>query len=126
MKYLGIDYGLRKIGLAISDGQLASVYDVLNISSLNDALSRIKNIIDKEDISQVVIGIPESGAAKKNAERFAQKLSLLISVIRTDETLSSQNAKNLMINLGVGKKERENEDSYSAALILQNFLDSLN
>lgn len=126
MKYLGIDYGLRKIGLAVSDGQLASIYSVVEISSLNDALVKVRNIIDKEGISQVVVGIPESGPAKKNAERFSQSLAEFVSVIKTQETLSSKNAKNLMIDLGVGKKQRENEDAYSAALILQDFLDSLN
>lgn len=126
MKYLGIDYGIKKVGLAISDGQLASVYNVLKISSLNDALTQIRNIITKEDIAQVVVGIPDSGVARKNADRFAKELSLHFSVIKTDETLSSQNAKQLMVHLGVSKKDREKEDAYSAALILQDFLDSLN
>lgn len=126
MKYLGVDYGLKKIGLAISDGQIASIYKVLNVSGLEDALRKVKEVIKKEKIEQVVIGVPESGNSKKIVLKFIQQLSDLISVIKVDETLSSQNAKKLMMDLGVNKKDREKEDAYSAALILQNFLDSLN
>ncbi len=124
MKYLGIDYGLKKIGLAISEGQIASVFKVIGISSLKDALTKIKKVIADEKIDRVVIGIAgkESGKAAKN---FSRQLSKNITVIETDETLSSQKAKEMMIELGVSQKKRKEEDAFAAAIILQNFLDSL-
>lgn len=125
MSYLGVDYGLKKIGLAISEGQLASIYQVLEIDGLEDALEKVKRIIDKEKIDRVVIGKPE-GKMGENVDKFIKLLKKDIVVIETEETLSSINAKKLMIDLHISKKERQKEDAYAAALILQNFLDSLN
>lgn len=124
MRYLGIDYGLRKIGLAISEGQIASIFDVIEIKGLDDALLKIKQIIKEEEIDRVVIGISE-GKSGEAAKRFANLLKKEIEVIEVDETLTSQDAKAMMIKLNVGREKRKKEDAYSAALILQNFLDTL-
>ncbi len=130
MRYLGIDYGLKKIGLALSEGQIASPLKVLEISGLNDAVSKITSVIKKENIERVVVGVPESGEARSAVKKFISRLkedfgNEPVSVIETDETLSSSSAKNLMIDLGLGEKARAQEDAYSASIILQNFLDSL-
>lgn len=124
MRYLGIDYGLRKIGLAISEGQLASIYKVIETHGLNDAISKIKKIVQEEKIDRVVVGIPEGGTGKI-VKKFVKRLSKDLIVIEADETLSSVNAKRLMIDLNLSSKMRRMEDAYSAALILQNFLDTL-
>lgn len=130
MRYLGVDYGLKKMGLAISEGQIASPLKVIEINSLTDAVSKITHIIKQEEIERVVVGIPDSGEAKSIAKKFTSKLkedlkSETVSVIEADETLSSNSAKELMTDLGVGKKARQKEDAYAAVVILQNFLDSL-
>lgn len=120
MKYLGIDFGLKKIGLAISDGDLASPLGIIYVKGSKDALNKIKDIIKKENIDQVVVGLPESGV-RSAILKFVTKLD--ISVETVDETLSSQDAKSRMIELGVKRKKRMEEDAYSAAEILQQFLD---
>lgn len=125
MRYLGIDYGLRKIGLAISEGQLASILEVVEVKNLADALTKIRQVIKQQKIDRVVIGKPE-GKMGENVDKFIKQLKKDIVVIETEETLSSINAKKLMIDLHISKKERQKEDAYAAALILQNFLDSLN
>lgn len=130
MRYLGVDYGLKKAGLAISEGQIASPLKVLEISGLNDAVSKILQVINKEEIERVVIGVPDSGQSEKIVKNFILKLRAdlkerPVSVIEADETLSSSSAKELMINLGIGEKQRQKEDAYSAVIILQNFLDSI-
>ncbi|MBI2011342.1 Holliday junction resolvase RuvX [Candidatus Daviesbacteria bacterium] len=126
MKYLGVDYGKKKIGLALSDGAIASIYKTLKINGLNDALYKIKKVIEQEEIERVVIGVAESGESKALVKKFIKELKKYpkVVVIETDETLTSHDAKDLMLKIGVSKKEKE--DSYAAALILQNFLDSLN
>lgn len=124
MRYLGVDYGLKKIGLALSEGQVASIYKVIDVSSLKDALTKVKKIIHDEKIDRVVIGIAE-GESAKIAKKFSKSLSKEITVIETDETLSSKQAKSMMIELHVGQKRRSKEDAFAAAIILQNFLDSL-
>lgn len=130
MRYLGIDYGLKKMGLAISEGQIAAPFKVLEISGLNDAVSKTTHVIKKENIDRVVIGVPESGEAKTAVRKFISKLkeslkNKTVSVIEAPETLSSISAKNLMIDLGLGEKARQKEDAYAAAIILQDFLDSV-
>lgn len=125
MRYLGIDYGLKKIGLSISEGQIASIYKVIEVSSLKDALEKIKKIIHDEKIERVVIGIADKESGKA-AKKFSKQLQKNITVIETDETLSTQKAKHMMIELNIGQKRRKKEDAFAAAIILQNFLDSLN
>lgn len=123
MRYLGIDYGLKKIGLAISEGEVASPLKIVEVGSLKDALVKIEKVIDEENIDKVIIGMPEGKSAGK-VRGFVNKLGKNISVEVADETLTSKNASKLMIALGVGKKNRRFEDAYSAALILQNYLES--
>ena len=126
MKYLGIDYGKRKMGLAISEGISASPFKVIEISSLEDGLEKIKHVIRKEEIEKVVVGMPESGEARIITEKFVEHLGLGIEVEAVDETLTSQQATNYAIAQNVSQKRRkENEDAYAASLILQNFLDNL-
>lgn len=125
MRYLGIDYGLKKMGLAISEGQLASIYKIMEISSLKDALVKINHIVNKEKIDLAVVGLPESGKNQAATKKFIKHLKKNMAVEIVDETLTSQDAQRLMIDLNLGQKERQKEDAYSAALILQRFLDSL-
>ena len=130
MRYLGIDYGLKKIGLAVSEGQVASPLKVVSTSSLADAVAKIKYEIRKEEIARVVIGVPESNTSRKIVKKFIAELKgeykeKPVEIIETEETLSSRDAQNLMITLGTNKKERKEEDAYSAMLILQQFLDTL-
>lgn len=129
MRYLGVDYGLKKMGLAISEGQVASPLKVVSISSLKDGIEKIAHEIKREEVSRVVIGVSD-GKMGKISQQFASELKRRyeheqVQIIETDETLSSKAAQNLMITLGVSQKDRKEEDAYSAMLILQQFLDSL-
>ncbi len=122
MKYLGVDYGLKKIGLAVSEGELASPLKVLHVKSRADAIAQITEVVKGEKINQVVIGAPESGI-RDTVLKLVEQLNLAVPIEIVDETLTSQDAKKVMIELGVGRKKRMEEDAYSAAAILQNYLD---
>lgn len=124
MNYLAIDYGLSKIGLAISHGSLSQPYQVIPEKS---CLKFIPRILEQEKIDKIIIGISE-GKSKEITEKFAGKLSKIttIPVIFIDETLSTYDAKKKMIEAGKSQKfRREKEDAVAAALILQSYLDSL-
>lgn len=125
MRYLGIDYGKAKVGLAISEGLIATPLRVVSVSSLEDAFQKIKAVVKKEGIDKVVIGMPESGESRKITKVFIERLCKEVEVIESEETLSSQRALDLMVEMGKGKKAREMEDAYSATLILQEYLDRL-
>lgn len=128
MNYLGVDYGKKKIGLSLSGGVIASPYQVIHVNGLKDALQKIQSIIIKEQIDQVVIGMPESGEAAIMVGRFVKELQKSmgkkVKIVTTHETLSSQNAAHLMIGLGVKKKKRQEEDAYASSLILQDYLET--
>lgn len=124
MKFLGIDYGKRHLGLAVSDGDLASSYKTLEVSSLSDALDKVLNVIKKEKVNSVVVGVPESGEIKALIKKFISELQKKqIVVEEIEETLTSQNANKLMIELGVGQRKRKLTDMTAACLILQSYLD---
>lgn len=129
MKYLGVDYGKSKVGLAISEGQIASGLEVIKINGLVDAVNKISRIISKEDIDRVVIGMPESGEALSITKKFIKALKdklPAMEIIETEETLSSFQARILMKDLSLSQKSfNQKEDEYAASIILQNFLDSL-
>jgi len=130
MRYLGIDYGLKKVGLAISEGQISSPLKVLEINSLTDGLNKVSHVIKQEQIDRVVVGVPDSGQAKNAVKKFLSQLKSnfkdsQVSIIEADETLSSSSAKDLMIDLDLSQEARKKEDAYSASIILQNFIDSI-
>ena len=122
---LAVDYGKAKIGLAISFGSLAEPYMVIKYKTMEYVLGKIEQIIRKEEVDRVVIGISE-GKMRKESENFAEliKKNVNIEVATQDETLSTHQAIELSISSGIRqKKRRENEDAYAACVILQSYLD---
>ena len=123
MKYLGVDFGLKRIGLAVSEGTLASSWKVINTNSFKDSIDQLERIIKTENFDKVIVGKPDGGIGKL-VEKLAKVLSSKgIMVEFADETLSSKNATSLMVDLNIPKKKREVNDSFAASQILQNFLD---
>lgn len=126
MKLLGIDYGRSKIGLAVSDGKIAEPMGVLRIKSVEEGMRKLSNIIRKENITKVVLGISE-GVMGKESKAFGKSLenAVKIPVLLQDETLSTKSALELSIDANIKRRRRrEMEDAFSAAIILQGFIDS--
>lgn len=125
MKYLGIDFGLRRIGLASSDGILSSPLKVIEVKGFKDAVEKISQIIEQEGYDKIVVGLPE-GKMGQTILGFIKALKKKgLDVVEADETLSSQRALQQMVKEDISQKNRRFNDSYSAAIILQNYLDSL-
>lgn len=125
MKYLGIDFGLKRVGLATSEGELSSPWKILEVRNFSDAVSQILKIIKEEKFDKIVVGLPE-GKMGQNVIGFTKALSQAGIIVETcDETLSSQKAKKLMVEQGIKQKDRYFEDAYSADGILQDYLDSI-
>lgn len=123
MRYLGIDYGRVWIGVAISEGfQANGLFQVHR----NEALSCIGEVIQKQEIEKIVIGMSE-GFLKKDILEFGEKLihAFGVQVVYIDETLTSHQAQNLVqLNRGRIKRKLTKEHQVAAALILENYLDS--
>lgn len=125
MKYLGIDYGLKRVGLAASDGELASPLNTLKIRKFKDAVEQITALAKDGGFEKIIVGMPQ-GKIGKTVLAFIKALRKNgQEVIEADETLSTHLALESMIKEGVPMKKRRMNDSHAAAIILQNYLDSL-
>lgn len=125
MKYLGIDFGLKRVGLAVSEGELVSPWQIIKVKNFTDAVEKISKIINDGDYKKIVVGLPE-GKMGKNVVGFVNALGKRgFRADIADETLSSQKALETMIEKGIRREKRRYQDAYSAAEILQNYLDSL-
>jgi putative holliday junction resolvase len=119
MRILGIDYGMRRIGLAISDGNLAAP-----LGTVHD-LPGVIRIISMQDIAKVIIGLPDPHSV--HVKNFGRRLSEIaeLPVEYWDETLSTVIARKKMNAVGASNKEKKAQiDQNAAAVILQSYLDS--
>lgn len=126
---LGIDLGKKTTGIAISHGELASEHSTIVHKSQKEAVEKISKIINEENAETVIVGFVE-GKIKTYFEKFAHKLKKKnpnIEIILSDETLTSRQAREYMVKQEVPKKKRvKKEHEVAAAIILQNYLDSIN
>jgi len=133
MKYLAIDLGEKRIGLATSDtnGVISQPFLSFQRKSDTEAIDRISQICTKENIDRIVLGIPYS-ASESNQKRFysfKEKLekSLETTVETWDETFSTKQAQNMVaFSDAVPERRRTNKhrDDVAAAIILQEYLDN--
>ena len=125
MRILGIDYGKKKIGLAVATSKIAEPFMVLRVESFQEGVKKVTGIIEDERIEKIVIGISE-GKMAEETRAFGKRVEeqANIPIVYQDETLSTQQAQELSIEAGIGRKKRKSlEDAYSAAIILQSYLD---
>jgi putative Holliday junction resolvase len=133
---LGIDFGLRRIGLALGDTQsrLACPYDCLTGLSDADAVARIARVVDEEAINVIICGVPlnEDGSGGPQAKRTRQFADLLrvtvgdVEVLEINEFLTTFEAESLLASgafTSMQKKRRV--DAIAAARILQGYFNSL-
>ncbi|MDO8429299.1 MAG: RuvX/YqgF family protein [Candidatus Daviesbacteria bacterium] len=123
MKYLSLDWGLKKFGTAYSDGSLATPGEEIGISSLEDGVKKVLDLVRKNSIETVVIGQPEGEMGRVVLKTITAFKKAGLNIIGVDETLTSQDALKTMIDLGYGKKMRQGDHKVAAAIILQRFLD---
>ncbi len=134
-RILGIDWGEKRIGLAISDpsGLIASGLPTFEKSKSSDFLAYLKNFISTENISQIVLGFPKNmdgtvGFKGKEVLVFKENLEKEIDIPITlwDERLSTVSAlKSLREGEVKWRKQKKMVDRVSAIFILQSYLDGL-
>jgi|TARA_Y100000782_G_scaffold82158_1_gene88764 putative Holliday junction resolvase len=129
---LGIDFGSKRVGLALSDrlNLIASPYRTLDYVSEKELIAQLKSIVYENNIEIVVLGLPinmkgEDTIQTKKVRNFKKLLSGLgLPVIYEDERLSSISAKNSLVlqNIKTGHNKGA-IDRTAAAIILQQYLD---
>ena len=133
MKALGIDFGSRRIGLALSDeqGRLAVPLETLARTSDRAAIAAIERLVRREGIERLVVGEPlrldgRRGDAARRAARFASKLEAAtgLPVELVDESLTSVEAEARLREAGVDpRRHPERVDAVAAQIVLQESLD---
>jgi putative holliday junction resolvase len=131
---LGVDPGTRRIGLAIADEEtrFARPLEVVDSSS-SDPVARVRAVVEKEEVSLVVVGKPiglsgREGAAVEAARSLVGDLraALTVPVIEHDERLSTVAAERALRESGrKGQSARQVVDAVAAQIMLQGYLDSL-
>ncbi|GBE14524.1 MAG TPA: Holliday junction resolvase RuvX [Proteobacteria bacterium] len=135
VRILGIDWGERRVGVALSDESrtIASPHSVIVRSpSINKDLGRILKLVGEHDVACVVVGNPitmdgTQGPAADKVEKIVGKLRNLLDVpvVTWDERLSTAEAQKVLIDGDVSRRKRKKiVDRVAAALILQTYLDS--
>lgn len=119
MRILAVDFGLKKIGLAISEGYGVSLMPVMNYSSKEKALQTLVGICFDSLIDEIVFGIPNPD--KIGAKKFADLLqkTTKIKITFMDESLTTKLASQRMT-----KKHKSKEDSISASILLEDHLET--
>ena len=134
MQILGIDYGEKIIGLAISDpsGIIAHGHGVIEHITLATDLEQLRDIIQTEKIEQIVIGLPKKldntlGAKAKEVMEFVEELKQYtdVPIVFWDERLTSVEAGRSIREMHLKRAQRKRHvNTVAACIILQSYLDA--
>lgn len=134
-RILAIDYGRRRIGMAISDPFriTAQSLPTLIVQSADEALSEIRTIIKEKTVVEIVVGMPynlkgEKTASAQNVEKFIEHLksTFHLPIHQWDERWTTIEAHRTIHEFGKSpSRNKEKVDQISALIILQSFLNYL-
>lgn len=133
-RLIGLDYGDKTIGVAVSDelGWTAQGVEVIRRSTKERDLARLRELIEQYQVQEIVVGLPKNmnntiGPRGEICIAFAQSLHeiLQMPVHLWDERLTTVSAQRTLIEADVSRKKRKQVvDKMAASLILQNYMDS--
>lgn len=132
MRYLGLDLGTKKLGIALSEsGIIASPYKTIRYDDTNLLINELINIITALRIDKIILGLPKNmnntlGPSAERSEVFKKLLNdrISIDIILEDERMTSIQANNIMLEADLRRdKRKEKVDTLAAVLILQSYLD---
>lgn len=131
-RLLGIDYGTKKVGIAVTD-PLQIIVNPLTTVPTDAVIDFLVDYCEEEEVEAIIVGMPlhKDGNPAQIAHLvvgFIRKLKKLFpekSVISTDEMFSSLEAKKIIMKSGLKKKKRRDKtlvDKVAAAIILENYM----
>jgi putative Holliday junction resolvase len=127
---MGLDYGTRRIGIAVSDaeGRMAFAIGTHTEGRDGSVLACLAALVAERGVSEVVVGLPLTADGRETeiaarARRFAGVVgeALALPVHLLDERYSSQQAERILVGRG---RTREDVDALAAEIVLQSFLDA--
>ena len=137
-RILGLDYGTKTVGVALSDALHITAQPLETITrkdanKLRKTYARIEELVKEYNVEKIVLGLPKNmnnslGFASERSMNFKKMIEekYNIEVILQDERLSSVEANNIMIKNDTSRKKRKKSvDSLAANIILQSYLDKI-
>ena len=134
-RVMALDFGMKRIGVALSDQLKMFAYAHTTVNNDEKAFNILFEIIKEKFVSEIVLGIPNEHRISKtsiveNIKKFKSELEQRfgLRVILWDETFTSSIAQQRVIESVNKKQKRKNKellDMHSAAIILQEYLDSI-
>jgi len=138
MRIMGLDFGSRTVGVAVSDPLFLTAQGVEIIrrkspGKLRQTLARIDELIQEYEVGRIVLGYPKhmNNTEGERCEKTAEFRDMLVKrtgleVILADERLTTVMAEHVMMEGGIRRENRkEYVDKLAAVFILQNYLDSM-
>ncbi len=133
-RILALDYGHRRIGLALSDPHRELASPLPPLLRQGDYLGRLKQLIADRQVDELLLGLPiglngQEGRAAKNVRQFGCRLEAETGLPLTyfDERFTTSEAEGMMIQAGAKRSKRKSWiDSVAASLLLESYLSSLN
>ena len=138
MRIMGLDYGSKTVGVAISDALCLTAQGIETIqrkeeNKLRKTLARIEELAKEYEVDRIVLGFPKNmnNTIGERAEKSLELKKTLerrtgLPVILWDERLTTVEAERVLIDSGVRREERKKYvDKIAAVVILQGYLDSL-
>ena len=139
MRILGLDYGAKTVGTAVSDGLMLTAQTLKTIerkeeNKLRQTLREIESLISQYQADTIVLGLPVhmDGSMSERAEKTLEFKAILekrtgLPVILRDERLTTVAADEILEESGVPQKDRKKYiDSIAAGIILQDYLNEIN
>lgn len=134
-RYMGIDFGTVRIGIAVSDPLKIIAQGFTTVQNDDRAMDRILQIITEQAVGRIIIGDPLTLRGEKSAkgEEVAEFVRALkqrtdVETVMLDERFTSVMAQRTMLTMGTKKKQRQNNkgkvDEIAAAILLQSYLDA--
>lgn len=131
MRIMGLDYGSKTVGVAISDAMRITAQGIEIIrrkdeNKLRQTLARIEELIEEYEVTEIVLGLPKNMNRVEATLEFKEKLERRtgLPVHTFDERLTTVTADKTMMEAGVRREHRkEYVDMIAATLILQGYLD---
>ncbi len=138
MRIMGLDYGSKTVGVAISDALKITAQGIETIerkeeNKLRKTLARIEQLVKEYEVEKIVLGFPKNmnNTVGERAEKSLELKGMLerrigIPVIMWDERLTTVEAERTLIESNVRREDRKKYvDKIAAVFILQGYLDSL-
>jgi putative Holliday junction resolvase len=129
---LGVDYGTKRVGLAISDA-LRLTARPLSVVPRSKVVDQVMNLVKEQDVGTIVVGLPtglsgEEGMSASEARELADELGSKtgVEVVLVDERYTSKLAEGALLESGMKRRQRrQSVDKVAAAIILQDYLDRI-